>query len=290
MAKGGISKFVGSLFGSGGSGSDDELDLSIDIPDDEIYKPLVVAASMIKRDLKDTDVIDEEQLKRDRLFVVSVSEFYDAMGGRRGRLAESLPTVCETVFLSHRGPKDHHFWINQDHFAMRFENMDDPKTFEKAGNIIEEIGIKLLGDHFIRTNSFQAMAALVTGAQIVNEDGTLNMQTLDAAIAEARNQPKPSAEKGLKWRPFRFASMIGKNKWFSRDKAEKNDPKWQALQVEKKKPDPSGLWQEMRVDKNKKPDPTDQWQTMQVDKREKPDPTDQWQTMQRETRKPPTKD
>ena len=87
MAKNGI--FV-SLFGSGSGGKGRQPTVQREHAPEKQFQP--------ERTVRQQQVLRQDQGLYGKVFILSLVEFYDAIGGRSGRLADSLLTICDTVF------------------------------------------------------------------------------------------------------------------------------------------------------------------------------------------------
>ena len=209
------------------------------------------------------EVFSEDQGIFGKVYVLSLNEFYEALGGRSGRLAESLLLICESVFAERTGPHDGFSLVGDDHYVFRFGNLDDRKALITAANIIEEIGTKLLGESFIKSGQFKAILATVGAGQIVDADGALDEAKVSAAAEAARAAAaKPAAAAAAdepQWRALNHVDLAADNKWVGVGAAAGEENQWRALDRGKKKDDIQ--WQVLEHKKEKKKDDIE-WQVL----------------------------
>ena len=158
-----------------------------------------------------------------KVYILSLTEFYDAIGGRSGRLAESLLIICDTVFQERMGPNDGFSPVDDDQYVFRFAGLDDRQSLIQAAKIIEEIGTKLLGEHFIKSGRFKAMLTAVGIGDIVDTDGEVDGGKIATAVGLARRcrpnrrrrripcgfgSAMPAWRRGINGSPYPAASAI----------------------------------------------------------------------------------
>lgn len=278
MATGRLGGILARLFGGGRK---DKADAKTG-DGGEAYRP--------QREVEQNEVLREDQGLFGKVYVLSLNEFYEAIGGRSGRLAESLLTICDTVFQDRLGPNDGYSPIGDDQFVFRFGGLDERQSLMQAAKIIEEIGTKLLGEHFIKSGRFKALLTAIGLADVLGEDGDVDAGKVNHAVELARQlPPEPAAPEDPVWVRLNYAGLANGDKWLAvpsrkRDsvqwvsldyKPAKKEIQWQPLEV-KKKGDDGLQWQQLERDKKK--DEGLQWQPLDRDK--KKDEV-QWQSIDR---------
>jgi len=227
------------------------------------------------RDVEQAEVLREDAGLFGKVYILSLVEFYEAVGGRHGRLADSLRVICDTVFENRTGPGDGFALIGDDRYVFRFGGLDERGSLAKAAAIIEEIGTKLLGEHFIRSGRFKAMLAAVGVGDLIGEDGDVDPARIDTAIAAVRALPeRPAAPEEPAWVRFSHAGLVDSGRWAAvpggPDAAarwaalaytpKKRELRWEAIEPPRKK-DVELRWEELRRDR-RKDDGRLAWQTL----------------------------
>jgi hypothetical protein len=223
------------------------------------------AAHTPRHDVEQAEVLREDQGLFGKVYILSLVEFYEAIGGRDGRLADSLLVICDTVFQRHSGPGDGFSRIGDDRYVFRFGGLDDRQSRVRAAAIIEEIGTKLLGEHFIKSGRFKAMLTSVGIGDLVGEDGDIDPAGIDTALAAVRDQPeRPAAPEEPVWVRFSHAGRVDGGGWVAvaagREASvqwsslnytpKKREIRWEAIEPPKKKDDDL-KWEVLRRDTKK---------------------------------------
>ncbi len=251
MTKGRLSGILDCLFGGGRAGA------SSAAPDAAAYAPA--------RDVEQAEVLREDDGLFGKVYILSLAEFYDAIGGRNGRLADSLLVICDTVFAARTGPGDGFARVGDDRYVFRFGGLDDGRALIRAAAIIEDIGTKLLGEHFLKSGRFKAMLAAVGIGDLIGDDGDIDPARIDAAIAAAGALPPALAAAGEPaWVRFSQAGRVENGRWMAvsggRDRPpqwsslaytpKKHEVRWEPIQPPKKK-DGDLRWEELRRERRK---------------------------------------
>jgi hypothetical protein len=267
MAKGRLSGILNSLFGAGRTGVGSAASA---VP---IYAPA--------RAVEQAGVLSEDEGLFGKVYILSLAEFYDAIGGRNGRLADSLLVICDTVFDAHTGPGDGFARVGDDRYVFRFGGADDRRSLIRAAAIIEAIGTKLLGEHFIKSGRFRAMLTAVGVGDLIGEDGDVDPARLDAAFAAARAlPPQPAAPEEPVWVRFSQAGRVDGGGWMAVPGGQGRPPqwsslaytpkkqeiRWEAIEPPKKKGDDL-RWEELRRER-RKDEAAPAWHPLVRDKKE----------------------
>ncbi len=261
MAKGRLSGILHALFGAGRAGAGSAA------PAAPVYTPV--------RDVEQAEVLREDEGLFGKVYILSLAEFYDAIGGRDGRLADSLLVICDTVFAARTGPGDGFARVGDDRYVFRFGGLDDHRALIRAAAIIEDIGTKLLGEHFIKSGRFRAMLAAVGIGDLVGEDGDIDPARIDTALAAARALPSaPAAPEEPAWVRFSQAGRVEGGGWMAVPGGQERPPQWSSLAYTPKK-------QEVRwepIEPPKKKDGDRRWEELRRERR-KDEATPAWRTL-----------
>ena len=262
MAKGRLSGVMGSVFG-GGSKKDKKAD----------SKPSKDEGYESKRTVDSTDVLHQDEGLFGKVFVLSLVEFYEAIGGRQGRIAESLPVICETVFEDQMAVGGSFSMVGDDQYVFKFANLDDRQSLLKASKIIEIIGTKLLGESFLKSGRFKALLTAVGMDDITDADGNLDREKVDEAVDMARTlPPEPSAPEDPVWVQLNYAGVDENDRWAAVSSSNKDEMQWVSMEVKKKNND----LQWTTLEREKKNSGGMQWETVKHEK----DKSDlQWETV-----------
>jgi len=269
MAKGRLSGILRSLFGGGRMGRE-SASLESASP---AYAPV--------RAVEQAGVLSEDAGLFGKVYILSLVEFFDAIGGRGGRLADSLFVICDTVFDKHIGPGDGFARVGDDRYVFRFGGRDDRRSLMRAAAIVEDIGSKLLGEHFVKSGRFKAMLAAVGIGDLVGVDGDIDPARIDAALAAARVlPPQPAAPEEPAWVRFSEAGRVDGGQWAAvpggRDRPaewsslaytpKKREARWEAIEPPKKKGGDL-RWEELRRDR-RADEAAPAWQPLVRDRKE----------------------
>ncbi len=251
MAKGRLSGILNSLFGGGRTEAGSAASA---IPS---YVPV--------RAVEQAGVLREDAGLFGKVYILSLVEFFEAIGGRKGRLADSLFVICDTVFAAHTGPGDGFARVGEERYVFRFGGPYDRRSLMRAAAIVEDIGTKLLGEHFLKSGRFKAMLAAVGIGDLIGDDGDIDPARIDAAIAAAGALPPALAAAGEPaWVRFSQAGRVENGRWMAvsggRDRPpqwsslaytpKKHEVRWEPIQPPKKK-DGDLRWEELRRERRK---------------------------------------
>ena len=93
-------------------------------------------------------VLFEEEGQYGPIFILQLADFLRALGTRSSRTLSCMQVVCETVFHKHLGPKGTYSLHGGAFFIFRFGRLDATEARRRARQAVDEIGQRLLGDHF----------------------------------------------------------------------------------------------------------------------------------------------
>ena len=177
--------------------------------------------------------------------------------------------------------------VGEDQYVFRFAGCDDRQSLIRAAAIIEEIGTKMLGDHFIKSGKFKALLTAVGLADVTDSDGNIDSGKVSMAVEMARalppepsgagragmgpaqlRRPDPRTTSGP---PYRAAART-RFKWVSLDyQPKKQEVQWQTLEVEKdRKPGRIPAGRRWNVTPRRKGrTPALQWQVLEHKKKDR---------------------
>lgn len=194
----------------------------------------VKAIKQAKGDVLDgaTVLMDSWGEPGDLVYIVDLLPFYDAIGGRDGRLAPRLPEACENVFAQHVAEGDGHGGVEGDFFLMRFAGASAIAGFRKAAEIVNDIGERMMGERF-KAIEIPALVVVADVADIVDEHGDINPaktrgMVKSGGIAFTMDEPDPDDPEWLKlrFRQRRQAAEATASEWHEIHRRKPSDPDW----------------------------------------------------------------
>jgi hypothetical protein len=178
-----------------------------------------------------------------KLHLISLVEFHEAVGDKWSRVAEKVMLIAEGVINLHLGAGNVYGRKGSDLFVLVFRNTPPAEARRRAVRIAQDLGTRLVGSQFTGHDRPLALAAEISLADALTEDGQLNLEALAAAITETRaviaEQPEPP--RGPMAPPAEDpAPRRGKDpQWAAMEGAERNraDPNWQSTTTERFPPE-----------------------------------------------------
>lgn len=180
-----------------------------------------------------------------KLHIVSLVEFREAVGDKWSKLADKVMLIAEGVINMHLGAGNIFNRQGSDFFILLFRTCDNAEARRRAIIIAQELGTRLVGDQFIGIDVPLALAAEVSAEDGLNDDGSINLDAVHAAVGEMRAiiaQQAPQASPGLRaW--MRTAPAAERPAADDRPpiqcapeaapKAPPQDPGWKKLELER---------------------------------------------------------
>lgn len=125
-------------------------------------------------------VLFEEEGQYGPIFILQLADFLKALGTRSAGTLSCMQAVCETVFHKHLGPKGTYSLHGGAFFIFRFGRLEAAEARRRARHAIDDIGHRLLSDHFI---------------PFATEDGADKPQTGTKAANSVRTAVREAAER-----------------------------------------------------------------------------------------------
>ena len=134
------------------------------------------------------DTLRQDQAGRfqTKLQIISLVEFREAVGERWSRVAEKVMMIAEGVINTHIGAGNLFTRQGQDFFVLLFRGCPQTEGRRRALMIAQDLGVRLLGDQFIGLERPLALAAELSLADAVNDDGSFNLAAIHTAVGEMR--------------------------------------------------------------------------------------------------------
>ena len=119
--------------------------------------------------------------KGELVFIINLLPMYELIGGRDGRLAESLPETCKNEFAENIGRQRARGTLQRDCFFMKFHDMDDQAGLEEAVKIVNKIGYRTFGKSFGEMEVSELLVA--ADAAEITAHGKLDLAMAKSVIA-----------------------------------------------------------------------------------------------------------
>lgn len=191
----------------------------------------------------------------DLIYIINLVPMYKLIGGREGRLAESLRSTCKSEFAENIGSKRGRGTFERDCFFMRFDDLGDRAGLDEAVKIVNKIGYRTFGESF-KTMEVPELLVAADAADITTR-GELDSSKAKDVIAKggidlALSEP---TEKAPRWMRLIWQKVTQKQKAAVVEKAKKQDPSWQVAKPEaslaRKKPS-EPTWVQVKVEKEQR--------------------------------------
>lgn len=116
----------------------------------------------------------------DMVMIMSLSPIYKMIGGRQGRLADSLREACSRIFSQTTDAESGRGSIKGDEFVMRFFHQKE-NSLGLAVGIINEIGVFVLSERF-KSMDIPGLLTVAEVGDLADGDGMLDAGKLVATI------------------------------------------------------------------------------------------------------------
>jgi hypothetical protein len=121
-----------------------------------------------------------------KLHIISLVEFREAVGDKWFKLADKVMMIAEGVINMHLGAGNVFNRQGTDFFVLVFRTCDNSEGRRRAVMIAQELGTRLVGDQFIGSEVPLALAAELSAEDGLNDDGSINLAAVHAAVGEMR--------------------------------------------------------------------------------------------------------
>ena len=220
----------------------------------EELKAEVKAIQETERESVDGDSLFGQEWggKGELVFIINLVPMYKLIGGRDGRLAESLRETCKNEFAENIGGQRGRGTFQRDCFFMKFYDMGDQAGLEEAVKIVNKIGYRTFGKSFGEMEVPELLVA--ADAADITTNGKLDPARAKLVIAAGGvdldfQEPTEKAPRWMKlvWQKVtqkqKLAKVATKKKkeaaWESAIPVEggrsrrSKEPEWVAVKVEK---------------------------------------------------------
>jgi hypothetical protein len=119
--------------------------------------------------------------KGELVFIINLLPMYELIGGRDGRIAESLPETCKNEFAENIGGQRARGTLQGDCFLMKFHDMGDQDGLEEAAKVVNKIGYRTFGKSFGEMEVSELLIA--ADAAEITAHGKLDLAMAKSVIA-----------------------------------------------------------------------------------------------------------
>ncbi|KIL98607.1 hypothetical protein CCC_02057 [Paramagnetospirillum magnetotacticum MS-1] len=170
-----------------------------------------------------------------KLHVVSLSEYRDSVGEKWPRLADKVAIIVDQVVRRNIGRGNTFCRDGEDCWILAFPEVSPDEARRRTISVVEELGRFLYGHQQGAEDRPVAVAAEISVAEAVGEDGEFNVTRINRAVAEVRAYVSTS---GLPYLPCAPAPAgPGVNDplkgWASLDRraeVRRDDMKWETIE------------------------------------------------------------
>jgi len=142
-------------------------------------------------------VLFEEVGQYGAVFILTLADFLKALGSYSTRTVASMQLICETVFREHLGTEGSYSLHSGAFFVFRFGRMEPEEARRRAFAAVNEIGRRLLGDHFIGRAEIPAGEPVPPAASARD----MKRETDEAILKALRGEVRQAADSDWKVPP-----------------------------------------------------------------------------------------
>jgi hypothetical protein len=119
--------------------------------------------------------------KGDIIHIMDLAPIYDAIGSRGGRLYTATKLICQKAFEQRVVAGAGRAALRGEQLVMRFYSISPKKGFILAANIVNDVGVQVLGERFYTIEVPEILRAVDAG-DLALEDGSLSLDKLPEAL------------------------------------------------------------------------------------------------------------
>ncbi|WP_135075876.1 hypothetical protein [Terasakiella sp. SH-1] len=222
----------------------------------------------------------EETEDLGKLHILSLTEFHKVLGDTWDAREDKIFMLTEGVLRDRIGPGNRWEHRSKEIYVMLFPKLSEVEAQARSFEIAEEIGFKIIGERFDGSRRPLVRVADVDLADAFNEDGTLDIELLEAAGRDGITAGKGvHDEDGKKIDPGQDDEDAEKLAW-QKKKWEHEEAKtdWEKQQLENAEVNTN--WEQQNLDNLCGADPD--WQKQQVEGCEARPRDPNWQAIAQE--------
>lgn len=141
------------------------------------------------------NLVNETETKASgKVQVISLAAFRDSIGDLWERYQEKVIMIAETSIARRIGKGNTFIAIDEDSWLLLFSRADEAQAQERADAIASAIGEKLMGARFALEEVPLPAAQKLGLADILNEDGTVNLDAMRAEVAKIKAAQRATAK------------------------------------------------------------------------------------------------
>ncbi|MBG02635.1 MAG: hypothetical protein CMM59_00980 [Rhodospirillaceae bacterium] len=193
--------------------------------------------------------------KGDLVFIINLDPMYKLIGGKEGRLAESLRETCKAEFNENIGSARGRGSFERDCFMMKFHDLGDQAGLEEAMKIENKIGFRTFGASFEKMEVPKLLVAADAGD--ITTNGKLDMAKTKEVIAQGGVElefSEPSA-RAPRWMKLIWEKATQRQKLAAmKPEKKKKDPQWEMASpdAESRRRKDAPQWVENKIEKNRR--------------------------------------
>ncbi|MGB0670071.1 MAG: hypothetical protein ACPGNT_01130, partial [Rhodospirillales bacterium] len=222
-------------------------------------------------DITETPLSLEDMLKSmsgrfSKVHLITFADFRHALADRWNTLGEKVMMIAEGTVRRHLDKGDFFNRHGEDAFLMVFAKLNEMEGRARAARIADELGRRLVGAQFKGLENAAIRTAEVAAEALLTEDGGLDLNRLEEAVASATPHGEPTAKAGKPQNkpadPAGVQEPISP-KLSTRDRLkQKDEPRLVALDHKKRVTEAHLVTMESKKQKAAGSDP--QWQSMKI--------------------------
>lgn len=223
----------------------------------EELKAEVKAIQETERESVDGNAIFSQEWGKagDLVFMINLAPMYKLIGGKEGRLAESLRETCKSEFAENIGSGRGRGTFQRDSFFMRFFDLGDQAGLEEAVKIVNKIGYRTFGKSFEQMEVPELLIA--ADAADVTTNGKLDPNKAQQVIADGGVDLafKEPPERAPRWMKLVWQKVTQRQSLAGMKKSKKKAPDWEtAVPVDggRRTRSREPQWVEGKVDKERR--------------------------------------
>jgi hypothetical protein len=156
------------------------------------------------------DILKERRGVFGKVYIVPLSDLFDIIGKPSERLLSALELICERVLEKQVGDRGPWGEVQGEGYFFSFDDTNDEEAWAKANEIVDEIGISLLGARYKRSTIRMAIAQ----AEDIMVPGTED--TFDGAKVRAEIENvvgKDTSEVLREWADLKWKGVARSDNW-----------------------------------------------------------------------------
>lgn len=222
-------------------------------------------------------VSDDDHEDIGKIFVLSLTEFHEAMGDTWDKREAKILLLTESVLRQRIGIGNRWEHQSKEIFILIFPTLPEIEGAARTYDIAEELGLKIIGERFDGSKRPLIRVAGVDPKDVLTEDGKLDIEKLEQAgrdgqaAGDAENTPVQTKagtkiihdkdqsdiiehdDISLEWQKNVHAHTDHDTNWRkNKHVSQEHDLNWQKMQSQKARAEEGGQWVSMSTPPEKK--------------------------------------